>query len=79
MTFKDKLNNFIAKKQVEIQRGKEITEQKRAENARKKIKRLQNAKPSAITTMRKGLVSKSSPIDVMKEEWHRRKYERKTR
>lgn len=73
---KDRLNNFILKKQMQIQRGKEITEQKRADNIRKKIGRIQDAKPSAITTMRRGLMTHAGPMDVMKEEWQRRKYER---
>ena len=66
---KDKL-----KKQYD--RGKEVTQQMKAEKLRKKVNKLADAKPGAVTTMRKGLMAKQSFIDVMKEENSRRKYER---
>jgi len=71
--------NFILKKQMQVQRGREITEQKRAENMRKKINRIQDAKPSAITTMRRGFMTKANPIEVMREEYDRRKQERESK
>jgi len=76
---KDRLNNILAKKQMDFQKAKEISNQKIDEKNREKIRKLQDAKPSAITTMRKGFHAKSHPMDVMKEEWHRRRYERKTK
>ena len=48
----------------------------KAEKLRKKVNKLADAKPGAVTTMRKGLMAKQSFIDVMKEENSRRKYER---
>ena len=59
-----------------MQRGRERTEQERAEKLRKKVTKIQNAKPGAVTAVRKGLLTKASPLDVMKEEYSRRKYER---
>lgn len=79
MTIKDKLNNFILKKQMQVQRGREITEQMKAERIRKKQNRLINAKPGAITAIRSGLVTHANPLDVMREEYDRRKYERKNK
>jgi len=71
-----KLKDFIAKKQAQIQKGKEVTQQMKAEKLRKKMNKLADAKPGAVTTMRKGIMAKQSPMDVMKEEYGRRKYER---
>jgi len=71
-----KLKDFIAKKQAQIEKGREVTQQMRAEKLRKKMNKLKDAKPGAVTTMRKGMIAKQSPIDVMKEEYSRRKYER---
>jgi len=71
-----KLKDFIARKQAQIQKGKEVTQQMKAEKLRKKMNKLADAKPGAVTTMRKGMMTKQSPIDVMKEEYSRRKYER---
>jgi len=76
MSFKDKLNNYIQKKQMEIQDAKNNSAQKQADNQRKRINRLKDAKPGAITAIRSGLVTKANPLDVMKEEYNRRKYER---
>jgi len=76
MTVKDRLNNFILKKQMQVQRGREITEQMKAEKMRKKQNRLIDAEPGAITAIRRGLVTHANPLDVMKEEYNRRKYER---
>lgn len=71
-----KLKNFIAKQQAKIEKGKEVTQQMKAEKLRKKMNKLADTKPGAVTTMRKGIMAKQSPIDVMKEEYSRRKYKR---
>jgi len=60
-----------------MDRGRKRTEQKRAEDLRKKGESLANEKPSAITSMRQGLVMKQSPLEVMQSEYSRRTYERK--
>ena len=79
MSWKDKLSSFIEKKQKQVQHGCKITEQVKAEKLRKKQNRLKDAKPGAITAIRSGLVTHANPLDVMKEEYERRKYEREHR
>jgi len=79
MTFKDRLNNYILKKQMQVQRGKEISEQRKAEKLRKQKQKISDMKPGSITAIRKGLMTKANPLDVMKEEYARRKYEREHR
>ena len=76
MNLKEKLEEKKRKMQEQMQRGRERTEQERAEKLRKKVTKIQNAKPGAVTAVRKGLLTKASPLDVMKEEYSRRKYER---
>ena len=76
MTFKIWLTNFILKKHMQYQRGKEITEQMKAERLRKKQNSLVDAKPGAVTTIRRGMFTRANPLDLMKEEYTRRKYER---
>ena len=76
MNLKEKLEEKKRKMQEQMQRGRERTQQERAEKLRKKVNKIQNAKPGAVTTMRKGMISKSSPLSIMKEEYSRRKYER---
>ena len=49
----------------------------RAEKLRKKINKVVNLKPGARRAMHEGLMARKSPVDVMKEEYSRRKYERK--
>ena len=76
MTFKIWLSNFILKYRMQYQRGKKITEQMKAERLRKKQNSLIDAKPGAVTTIRRGLFTRANPLDVMKEEYARRKHER---
>lgn len=57
-------------------KGIERTEQLKAERLRKKKKRFENMKPGTKKTMVKGFMTKSGPLDVMKEEYYRRKHER---
>ena len=73
---KSRLSLFIEKKQQQIQKGQQITEQKKAEKLRKQKQKITDMKPGSITTIRKGLLTHASPLDVMKEEYNRRKYER---
>ena len=79
MTFKDKIKTYIEGKRAQIQRGREVTEQMRAEKPRKKNDWIDNTKPGSIRAIRVGLASKANPLDVMKEEYYRRKYERENK
>ena len=76
---KSRLSLFIEKKQQQIQKGQQITEQKKAEKLRKQKQKISDMKPGSITAIRKGLMTKANPLDVMKEEYARRKYEREHR
>ena len=71
-----KLNNIKQKMKAQVQRGREITEQQRAEKLRQKIKKNQNRKPGAIKAISEGLINRSKVTEVMKQEYDRRKYER---
>ena len=62
-----------------MQKGQEVSEQMRAEKLRKKKQSIKNAKPSTISSVRTGLFLKQSPLEVMKVEYDRRKYERKNK
>ena len=61
------------------QKGLERTLQMQAEKQRQKIKRHQNRPDGAVKAIEEGLICKSSPLDVMKKEYTRRKYERNQR
>ena len=58
------------------QRGLERTLKMQDEKRRKKLKRHQNRPDGAIKAIEAGLICKSNPLDVMKKEYVRRKYER---
>jgi len=64
---------------MQMQKGQEVSEQMRAEKLRKKKQSIKNAKPSTISSVRTGLFLKQSPLEVMKVEYDRRKYERKNK
>jgi len=64
------------KLQEQYQRGKERTDQMKAEKLRKKTNKLQHMKPGAHKAIVEGMALKKSPMDVMREEYSRRKYER---
>lgn len=77
MNMKKQLRQFIQNRKKEIQKGVEITEQQRAERLRKRAGKISDMKPSTKKTIVSGLVSHSGLVDVMKEEYSRRKYNRK--
>ena len=66
--------------QDKIHHGRMVSEQMRAESLRKKNEKLLNGKPSAVNTIRKHLLMRSTnPFEVAKDEYIRRKYERKNK
>jgi len=72
-------DRFLKKKQEmqdQMQRGREVTEQMRAEKLRKKVNKVKNMKPGARKAITEGVAMKKHPMDVMREEYNRRKYER---
>jgi len=76
MTFKDKIKGYLKSKREQIQRGRIVTEQMRADRLRKRTNKLADMKPGALKTIVVGLKTKANPMDLMKEEYARRKYER---
>jgi len=76
MSFKQKIARWIQKKQADIDRGREITLQLKDEKARRKQHRLKNMKEGSWKTIQNGLAVHASPMDVMREEYNRRKHER---
>jgi hypothetical protein len=59
-----------------IAKGKIITEQQRAEKLRKKKQQIKHMKPGSARAIKEGLLMHKSPMEVMKEEYDRRKYNR---
>jgi epoxyqueuosine reductase QueG len=76
MSIKERLLEKKRKMQEQYQRGKQITEQMKAERLRKKANKLSSMKPGARKAISEGLATRSKPLDVMKREYERRKYER---
>jgi len=72
-----KLEEQRKKMQELKQRGIERTEQQKAEKLRKKQNKMVNMKPGARKAIIEGVALKKNPLDVMKDEYERRKYERK--
>ena len=76
MGLKEKLEEKKRKMQLQIQRGRERTEQMKAEKLRKKSYNLLHMKPGARQAIVSGMMLRKSPLDVMKEEYSRRRYVR---
>jgi len=76
MGLREKLEEKKRKMQEQIQRGRERTEQDRAERLRKRSNKLASMKPGTRRAITEGIALKKSPLDVMHEEYNRRKYER---
>lgn len=76
MGLKEKLEEKKRKMQLQIQRGRERTEQMKAEKLRKKSDNLLHMKPGARQAIVSGMMLRKSPLDVMKEEYSRRRYVR---
>ena len=67
------IRSWIADRRAEIQRGKKVTEQMKAEKARKKIKRAKYLEPG---TFRYGLHYRQGVGGFMKDVKERRKQKR---
>ena len=76
MSLKDKLLKKKKDMQEQMQRGRIVTEQMRAEKLRKKQNKYKDMKPGARKAIHDGMVMRKSPLDVMRDEYSRRKYER---
>jgi len=76
MSLVDKLKEKKRKMEVQIKRGKERTEQMKAEKQRRKLDNVLHMQPGARKTIKEGVLMKKKPLDVMKEEYYRRKQKR---
>lgn len=76
MSFKKRLRKFVKVKKEQVERGREVTLQMQAERQRKRLHKMQNMDEGAVKAIMTGLQSKETPLSVMKQEYHRRKYER---
>lgn len=72
----DKLKNKKQKVLDQMQRGREVTEQMKAARLRCKSDKLFNMKPGAHKAIVEGLKLRKTPMQVMKDEYDRRKLER---
>lgn len=76
MKLLDKLKEKKKSMQTQMQRGREVTEQMKAERLQKKINKRIDMKPGARQAIVHGLAMKKTPMEVMKEEYNRRRFER---
>lgn len=64
------------KMKAQMQRGRIVTEQMKAEKKRKRTDNLIHMKPGARQAIAHGLAMRKNPMEVMREEYVRRRYER---
>jgi len=76
MSLVDKLKEKKRKMEAQIERGKERTIQMKAEKQRRKLDNVLHMQPGARKTIKEGYLMKKKPLDVMKEEYYRRKQKR---
>jgi len=75
-SLRKKLEEKKHRMQEQVQRGREKSLQMEDERRRKRANKLASLKPGARRAIHEGLLARKSPVDVMKEEYSRRKYER---
>ena len=69
----DRLNAKRSKMQKQMRKGMEVTEQMKAEKKRKRLNKMVNMKPGARQAVVHGIVMKRKPLEVMREEYDRRR------
>ena len=73
MSIRERMIKKKDKMLEQVRRGREVTEQQRAERLRKKMKRVTDMKPGAMKAIRMGLINRSSVRSVMHDELERRR------
>ena len=73
MSIVERLKKKKQKLKDQYQRGKEVTEQMKAERLRRKGKKMSSITPG---TIRYGLANRQSPLDLMEDVKRRRKEKR---
>ena len=76
MGISQKFKSWLIRRQIEIQKGKSRLEQDKIRRQKQKINDLVNMKPGARKAIKAGLIMKKKPLEVMRDEYERRKYER---
>lgn len=76
MSLLDRLKEKKRSMLAQMQRGREVTEQMRADKKRKKMDNLIHMKPGSCQAITHGLMMRKKPMEVMREEYERRRYER---
>lgn len=76
MKLLDKLKEKKKKMQAQMERGRVVTEQMKADKKRKHMDNFIHMKPGARQAITYGLAMKKNPMEVMKEDYNRRRYER---
>ena len=77
MTIRQQIQLWIERRKAEVEKGREITLQQQAERKRKKLRKAMERKPGAVKALQDGMIYHRHPLDVMKDEWDRRKELRK--
>jgi len=75
-SLREKLEKKKQSMQDQIDRGRERSRQMEDERRRNKANKVSSMKPGARRAIHEGLLARKGPVDVMKEEYARRKYER---
>ena len=60
----------------QMERGRQRTLEIQVKKESRRQKKLMEMKPGARRAITEGIIAKRSPLDVMKDEYQRRKYER---
>jgi hypothetical protein len=79
MSLKERLEDIKTKMQLRLERGRERTEQQRAEKLRRKMKRFEDLKPGVRKSIIEGRMMNKSTLDVMRDEYERRKFDRESK
>lgn len=69
-----RIKKYIDAKKCQMQRGIEVSRQMHDEKQRRKLEKMRTVEPG---TVKYGLYHRQNPWDLMKDEYNRRKQERK--
>lgn len=75
-TLKQRLKQKKQEMQEQMERGRTRTVELQIERRQRRQKKLLERKPGAVKAITEGLVLKKNPLEVMRDEYHRRRYER---
>ena len=70
MTLKDRIRQWVYRRQKEVERGRVVIEKDRAKKERAKLQKARYYEPG---TIKYGLANKQNPAEVMQDAYQRRK------